>query len=176
MFAAAPERNRTCTGRILRWMARRSLSFGLLLPLAVFSLPLAASADGLRSRTAPPTVSFQAPLPSGWHSYPGLGAVATSWAYVPGRGIYGPADRLPKGGTLVEVTFPIRDVRFRLLRLVLPHQPAVMLEGTTDTPEYRIEGRTQGWNVMISVDIRNRHPTAAELRVAQRVVSAIRIR
>jgi hypothetical protein len=119
-------------------------------------------------------VSFHA-LPSGWHSYPGLGAVATSWAYVPGRDIYGPADHMPKGGTIVEVTFPTQDVRFKPLRLLLPHRPAVMLEGTTDTPEYRIEGRTHGWNVMIHVDIRNRYPTAAQLRVAQRVVSAIRI-
>jgi len=82
---------------------------------------------------------------------------------------------MPKGGTIVDVTFPTQNVHFKPLRLVLPHRPAVMLEGTTDTPEYRIEGRMQGWNVMIYVDIRNPHPTAAQLRVAQRVVSAIRI-
>ena len=119
-------------------------------------------------------MSFHA-LPSGWHSYRSSGAVATSWAYVPGRDIYGPADHMPKGGTIVDVTFPTQNVHFKPLRLVLPHRPAVMLEGTTDTPEYRIEGRMQGWNVMIYVDIRNPHPTAAQLRVAQRVVSAIRI-
>lgn len=49
-----------------------------------------------------------------------------------------------------------------------------MLEGTTDTPEYRIHGRTHGWNVSISIDIRNSHPTAAQLDEAQRVVTAIR--
>jgi hypothetical protein len=49
-----------------------------------------------------------------------------------------------------------------------------MLEGTRDTPDYRIEGRTHGTNVLIYVDIRNPHPTVAELRIAQRVVSAIR--
>ncbi|MBA3841460.1 MAG: hypothetical protein H0X39_02380 [Actinobacteria bacterium] len=118
-------------------------------------------------------MSFQT-LPPSWHSYWSLGAVATSWAYVPGRNSNGPADHMPKGGTIVEVSFPTQHVRFPPLRLVLPHRPAVMLEGTTDTPEYRIEGRMHGSNVMISVDIRSPHPSAAELRIAQRVVSAIR--
>jgi hypothetical protein len=49
-----------------------------------------------------------------------------------------------------------------------------MLEGTTDTPEYRIAERAHGQNVSIFVDIRNAHPTAAQLRAAQRVVASIR--
>jgi hypothetical protein len=60
------------------------------------------------------------------------------------------------------------------LQLRLPRRPAVMLEGTTDTPEYRIEGRTHGWNVSISIDIRSSHPTTAQLEKAQRVVASIR--
>ena len=82
---------------------------------------------------------------------------------------------MPKGGIAVSVTFPGAPGSYRPLRLRLPRRPAVLLEGTTDTPEYRIEGRVRGWNVNISVDIRNAHPTAAQLREAQRVVTSIRL-
>lgn len=83
---------------------------------------------------------------------------------------------MPRGGIIVDVTFPTARTKFKALRLVLPRRPATMLEGTKDTPEYRIEGRTQGRNVLIYVDIRNTHPSVAELRVAERVVSGIRFR
>jgi hypothetical protein len=122
-----------------------------------------------------PSAAFAA-LPSGWHSYQSAGLIATSWSYVPGQGSGGPADYMPKGGIIVNVMFPTARTKFKPLRLVLPARPTTMLEGTRDTPEYRIQGRTHGANVLIFVDIRNPHPTAAELRIAQRVVSAIRFR
>jgi hypothetical protein len=81
---------------------------------------------------------------------------------------------MPKGGIAVSVTFPDAPGSRKPLQLRLPRRPAVMLEGTTDTPEYRIMGRTDGWNVSISIDIRSSHPTAAQLDEAQRVVTSIR--
>lgn len=81
---------------------------------------------------------------------------------------------MPRGGIAVSVIFPTMRGRFGPLKLVLPRTPAVLLEGTTDTPEYRIEGRVHGRNVMVLVDIRRLHPTRAELREAQAAVSAIR--
>lgn len=126
---------------------------------------------------ATPSVAFAA-LPSGWRSFQSSGVTATSWRYVPGHsaGSGGPADVMPKGGIIVEVTFPTARGRFKPLRLLLPKRRTTLLEGTKDTPEYRIEGRTHGVNVLIRVDIRDPHPTVSELRVAQRVVSAIRFR
>jgi hypothetical protein len=117
-----------------------------------------------------------ASLPAGWRSYQDAGVIATNWPYAPGQRPGGPADYMPKGGIIVNVTFPTDRTRFKPLRLLLPRRPTTMLEGTKDTPEYRIEGRTHGRNVIIYVDIRNQHPTIAELRIAQRVVSAIRFR
>lgn len=124
---------------------------------------------------ATPSVAF-ASLPDGWHSYQASGAIATSWDYAPGQAPGGPADHMPRGGIIVNVTFPTVAQRFKSLQLVLPKHPTTLLEGTKDTPEYRIEGRTHGVNVLISVDIRNVRPTAAERRKAQRVVSSIRFR
>jgi hypothetical protein len=121
----------------------------------------------------PPLVAF-ARLPAGWHSYPGAGPFATSWAYRPGRDSGGWADHMPRGGIAVTVLFPTMRARFGPLKLVLPRRPAVLLEGTTDTPEYRIEGRVHGRNVLVLVDIRRRHPTHADRRVAQEALSAIR--
>lgn len=121
-------------------------------------------------------VATFAALPPGWHSYQSAGAVATSWPYAPGQRPGGPADYMPKGGIIVNVTFPTADRRFKPLHFVVPTRPTTMLEGTKDTPEFRIEGRTHGVNVLIFVDIREQHPTMAERRVAQRVVSAIRFR
>jgi hypothetical protein len=78
---------------------------------------------------------------------------------------------------MVQVFFPAgAKTPYRPLKLVLPNRPAVLLEGTTDTPEYRIHGRARGRNVEVWVDIRNRHPAKATLRLAQRVVTAIRFR
>jgi hypothetical protein len=118
-------------------------------------------------------VATFAALPAGWRSYQDAGVVATSWAYAPGQP-GGPADYMPEGGIIVNVTFPTARTRFKPLRLVLPPRPTTMLEGTKDTPEYRIEGRVHDRNVIVFVDIRNPHPTIAELRIAQSVVSAIR--
>ncbi|MGZ4409517.1 MAG: hypothetical protein ACXVY6_12090 [Gaiellaceae bacterium] len=118
-------------------------------------------------------MSFHA-LPSGWHSYRGNGAVATSWAYRPGQASGGWADHMPRGGIAVSVFFPTVKTRFPRLRLVLPRRPATFLEGTTDTPEYRIQGRVGDTNVFVFVDIRRKQPTALDLRIAQRVVSSIR--
>src|SRR5262249_32956723 len=76
----------------------------------------------------PPAVSFVA-LPVGWHSFASAGATATSWAYTPGRGFGGWADQMPEGGIAVSVTFTNAGSRLEPLRLVLPREPSVMLEG-----------------------------------------------
>lgn len=84
---------------------------------------------------------------------------------------------MPRKGIIVQVFFPPgAKTPYPPLTLVLPQRPAVLLEGTTDTPEYRIHGRVRGRNVEVWVDIRNGHPTRAALRLAQRVVTAIRFR
>lgn len=161
------------TERILIGMSRWTLSLGSLLLTVTCSFVLAASAGGVVFGTPPPAVSFYA-LPSGWHSYGSNGAVATSWAYRPGVTSGGWADHMPRGGIAVNVFFPTAKTRFPPLKLVLPRRPATFLEGTTDTPEYRIEGRVGDTNVFVFVDIRRKQPTALDLRIAQRVVSSIR--
>ena len=60
------------------------------------------------------------------------------------------------------------------LRLLIPKRPTTTLEGAPDTPEYRIHGRVLGRDVEVWIDIRRPHPTQAELRAAQRVVSQLR--
>jgi hypothetical protein len=119
-----------------------------------------------------PLVSF-ARLPSGWHSFGGAGGVyATSWAYRPNS--RGWATAMPRDGIVVQVFFPVgQKPRYPPLKLVLPRTPATLLEGTTDTPEYRIHGRLLGRNVEVWVDIRRRHPTKAALRLAQRVFHSV---
>jgi hypothetical protein len=124
----------------------------------------------------PPIVSF-AQLPHGWRAFQGPqgSAFATSWPYR--QDSHGPAGSLPPNGIIVQVFFPPgAKTPYRPLKLVIPKRPAALLEGTTDTPEYRIHGRVRGRNVEVWVDIRNRHPTKAALRLAQRVVTAIRFR
>jgi len=122
----------------------------------------------------PPVVSF-ARLPAGWLSFRGAsGVYATSWAYRPDSG--GPAPAMPRGGMLVQVFFPTLTTRYPALKLVPPHRPTTLLEGTTDTPEHRIHGRVRGHDVEVWVDIRRRRPTKAQLRAAQRVVAAVRFR
>jgi len=83
---------------------------------------------------------------------------------------------MPRGGIAISVYFPHprQRQRYRRLRLVLPRRPETFLEGTRDTPEYRIYGRVRGVDVNILVDIRQLHPTSADLRTAQRVVSSLR--
>jgi len=118
-------------------------------------------------------VSF-AHLPSRWHWFRSEGAVATSWPYRPGVGGGGWADHMPIGGLAVTVFFPTIKTRLAPLTLVLPRRPTVMLEGTTDTPEYRIAGSVNGRSVYVSVDIRSKHPNAAERRAAQVALCSIR--
>jgi hypothetical protein len=82
---------------------------------------------------------------------------------------------MPRNGIVVQVIFPTGlTPRYPPLKLVLPRTPATLLEGTSDTPEYRIHGRVRGRNVEVWVDIRRLHPTRAMLRLAQRVLSSIR--
>ena len=119
----------------------------------------------------PPAVSF-AHLPPGWHAVGGE-SVATSWPYRPGDG-GGWADHMPVGGIAVTVFFPTIDTHLAPIRLVLPRKAATLLEGTTDTPEYRIEGSVHGRDVFVWVDIRTKRPTAAQLHAAQQAVSAVR--
>lgn len=131
----------------------------------------ASSTIIIRAVTAsPPTVSFAA-LPAGWRSFPSSGAVATSWQYVPGRGIGGWADHMPRGGIAISVTFLSTKRVEKPLRLVMPASPAAVLDGTTDTPEFRLEGEVHGHAVLVSVDIRSRR-----LRLAQRILASIRFR
>lgn len=118
-------------------------------------------------------VSF-AHLPPPWHWFRSEGAVATNWAYRPGVGGGGWADHMPVGGIAVTVFFPNVKTRLAPLKLVLPRKPTVMLEGTTDTPEYRIAGSVNGRAVYVWVDIRSKHPTKAERRAAQHVLRRIR--
>jgi hypothetical protein len=117
-------------------------------------------------------VSF-ARLPPGWRAFPGTGgALATSWRYRPGP--TGWASALPRNGIAVDVFF-VRDTpAYPPLRLRLPRTTRFVLDGAPDTPEYRIRGRVRGHNVEVRVDIRSPHPSRRELRVAARVVGAIR--
>ena len=158
-----------------RQRALPARAYALRTAQAERQVELAARAATLLQKAAPltPSAVFAA-LPAGWRSYQDAGAVATSWAYAPGKRPGGPADYMPTGGIIVNVTYPTARTKFKPLRLVLPRRPTTMLEGTKDTLEYRIEGRTHGTNVLIYVDIRNPHPTVPELRIAERVVSAIR--
>jgi hypothetical protein len=151
-------------------MSRLALTASVLLLLGASpGTPAAGGSFG----SSPPTVSF-AGLPSGWRSVRDDGAVATSWSYRPGRSTGGWADQMPPGGIAVSVFFPRVTTLFRPVKLILPSRPATFLEGTTDTPEYRIQGRVLGRNVYVWVDIRRKRPTALDLRIAQKVVSSIR--
>jgi hypothetical protein len=83
---------------------------------------------------------------------------------------------MPRDGIAVWVLFPSNGRRYQPLKLVLSRSPATTLEGAPDTPEYHVFGNVRGWNVEIRVDIRRSHPTRRELRLAQRVLSAMRFR
>jgi hypothetical protein len=83
---------------------------------------------------------------------------------------------MPKGGIAVSVFFPRDSPHYPPLRLVVPKHTATVLEGTSDTPEYRTRGRVRGVDVEIWTDIRQRDPTRAELRLARRAISTIRFR
>ena len=127
-----------------------------------------------RSLVSTPFASF-IHLPAGWHQYrDATDATALNWHYRPNS--YGWAPSMPGGGIAISVYFPHRRQRqrYRPLRLVLPRRPATLLEGTRDTPEYRLYGRVRGVDVNIFVDIRRLHPISAELRTAQRVISNLR--
>lgn len=156
--------------RIRLGMSRRRLTASILVLLGVWP---GTAATGTPFASSLPVVSF-AGLPAGWHSFRDDGAVATSWSYRPGRSGGGWADDMPLGGIAVNVFFPRATTALRPLKLILPSRPATFLEGTTDTPEYRIQGRVLGRNVYVWVDIRRKRPTALDLRIAQKVVSSIR--
>jgi hypothetical protein len=81
---------------------------------------------------------------------------------------------MPVGGIAVNVFFPRIKTRLPPLQLVLPRRSAVMLEGTTDTPEYRIEGTLAGHVIYVWIDIRTKRPTALQRRAAQEALNAIR--
>jgi len=81
---------------------------------------------------------------------------------------------MPRGGIVVRVFFPDTEERPPALRLVLPARPATTLDGTTDTPEYRVHGLVAGRDVEVWIDIRRLHPTRADRRAAQRALSSIR--
>ena len=151
-----------------------------LVPLAVllFALLITPNAigqsQGNRSFFSAPVASFVR-LPSGWHEYRDMpGTTALSWHYRPSQ--YGWATSMPRDGIAVTVYFPHVGGKqsYRPLRLVLPRRPSTLLEGTHDTPEYRILGRVRGVDVNIFVDIRRLHPSRRQLRAAQRVVSSVR--
>ena len=121
----------------------------------------------------PPIVSF-AGLPAGWHRFGSEGVYALNWRYRPNS--LGWATSMPRNGIAVQVFFPNETPRYPPLKLVMPRFPATTLEGAPDTPEYRIHGRVAGRDVEVWIDIRRRHPTARQLWVARRVVSALRFR
>jgi hypothetical protein len=81
---------------------------------------------------------------------------------------------MPVGGIAVAVFFPRIKTPLPPLRLVLPRKPAVMLDGATDTPEYRIEGSVRGRVVFVWIDVRSKQPTAAQRQAAQEALSGIR--
>jgi hypothetical protein len=118
-----------------------------------------------------PIVSF-AQLPSGWHAFNGVnGVYATSWNYHPNSS--GWAASIPRGGIVVTVFFAKDTAHLPALKLVVPRHAATMLEGTTDTPEYRLQGRVNGRDVEVWIDIRKPHPNQTQLRIVQRVISAL---
>lgn len=123
-----------------------------------------------------PPVAYFAKLPAGWRELRGgRNAVALSWKYRASQ--FGWGNAMPRNAIAVQVFFPPQQApRYPPLKLVLPRSPATTLEGAPDTPEYRIHGRVRGRNVEVWVDIRRPHPTVLQLRVAQRVVSAVRFR
>jgi hypothetical protein len=125
-------------------------------------------------QSPPPIVSF-AQLPAGWHAYAGdPGVYVLSWHYRENSSGWAPS--MPRDGIAVTVFFPTTPTRYPKLRLVIPRHPATTLEGALDTPEYRIRGRVDNRNVAIWIDIRRPHPTTNELRIAQRVIAALRFK
>jgi hypothetical protein len=158
-------------------MAVLRANFALLVAVALVLVPSAvAQRQRDRSLFRTPVASFTH-LADGWHQYrDGPDATALNWPYRPNSNGWAPS--MPRGGAAVSVWFPHprQKQRYRPLRLVLPRQPATFLEGTRDTPEFRIYGRVDGVDVNIFVDIRRLHPTVADLRSARRVVSSVRFR
>jgi hypothetical protein len=124
------------------------------------------------AQAPPPVISF-AHLPSGWHAFTGgNGAYALSWRYRPNPS--GWATSMPRNAIAVNVYYPTDAARYPPLRLTMPNAPITTLEGAPDTAEYRIHGRVNGRDVEVWIDIRRPKPTPTQLRLAQRVVSAVR--
>lgn len=127
---------------------------------------------------APPVAVSFVHLPPGWRQFgqlEGSGDIlATSWRYRPGPA--GWARAIPRDGILVHIFFVHGTPPYPRLRLRLPHSTRFTLEDAPDVREYRISGRVLGRNVEVWTEIRRRHPTARQLRIAQSVVSALRFR
>jgi hypothetical protein len=163
------------SGRKIKAVSPGRLSrIALAVLVVALLIPLSATGQSQRNRISEPVASF-AHLPAGWREYRNMpGSTALNWHYQASP--HGWAPSMPRGGIAVSVYFPHPGGKqgYRPLRLVLPRRPATLLEGTRDTPEYRIFGRVHGVDVNIFVDIRRLHPSGRQLRNAQRVVSAIR--
>ena len=122
-------------------------------------------------------VAFFVQLPAGWHQYrEAPDATALNWQYHPSSDGWAPSMQRDAIAVTVYFPHPRGKQSYRPLRLTLPRRPSTLLEGTRDTPEFRIFGRVRGVDVNIFIDIRRLHPTRRQLRVARRVVSNIRFR
>jgi hypothetical protein len=142
----------------------------------MLAVSAAAAAEPERERldANTPAASF-VDLPHGWHAYrDAQDSTALNWRWRPNSN--GWAASMPRGGIAVNVYFPHPQQKqhYGPLRLVLPKRPSTLLEGTRDTPEYRIYGRVHGFDVNIFVDIRRVHPSRADLRSARLVAFKIR--
>jgi hypothetical protein len=130
----------------------------------------AVASAGPAGAAAAPSVSFSV-LPEGWHvAGTANGAYALSWR----QGRSGWASSMPRNGIAVEVFFTRQAARYPPLELVLRTRSTTTREGSPDTLRYRVHGRVDRRNVEVRVSIRRPHPTAAQLKVAQRVVRGIR--
>jgi hypothetical protein len=120
-----------------------------------------------------------------------LESYALSWAYKPNP--HGWANRMPPNAIGVNVilirrttTNPADNLcgktphlavypRIRHFPLMLPKTTTATQEGEPNIPEYRVFGRFDNlYNIDLRVDINRLHPTAAMLKLAQRVVSGLR--
>ena len=176
-FKSAQGTGRSPTGTFGRNITTMGARFRLI-PLAVllFALLITPNAigqsQGNRSFFSAPVASF-ARLQSGWHEYRAMpGTTALSWHYRPSQ--YGWATSMPRDGIAVTVYFPhVRGrQRYRPLRLVLPRRPSTLLEGTHDTPEYRIFGRVRGGRC----EHLRRHPPSPPLATPAPCRSARRLK
>ena len=156
--------------------AMRSCRVMLLVAVLAGGVSLSALGAAEAPASGPAPMARFSHLPRGWHQYRDTpvmrDVLALSWRYRPNSAGWAPS--MPRGGIAVDVHFLPGKPHYDRLRLVLPRRPTTLLEGTRDTPEYRIYGRVRGSDLIISVDIRRLHPTQAQLSTARRIVSLIR--